>query len=110
MAANVNVDWVLLGGTKTYANRNLNVPVLYISSNTLTTNTTNSTANVVSPQVWANTQAYGHAVITITGGPCRVSWNNTATNSTYGLVVLPNTSVAVEMSANSKIHATEVVV
>jgi hypothetical protein len=110
MAANVYVDWVLLGGTKTLVSRNLNVPVLYISSNSFSTNTTNSTANVVSPTSWTNntSQGYGHAIVTVSGGPVRMTWNNTASNSTYGIVVLANNSVAVEIGANTKIHATEI--
>jgi hypothetical protein len=38
----------------------------------------------------------------------RMTWNNTASNSTYGIVVLANNSVAVEIGANTKIHATEI--
>ena len=109
MAANVNVDFVLLGGTKTLSNKNLNVPVTYLSSNTLAANTTNA-ANCTSPATWSNNtnQTTGHARITVTGAPVRVTWNGTASNSTYGLVILANTSISIEMSANTKVHATEI--
>lgn len=109
MTANVNVDFVLLGGTKSYSSRNLNVPVKYFSSNTLSANTSTS-ANCVSPATWSNnsSQSYGHAVITVTGAPVRVTWDGTASNSTYGLIVMADTSVPVEISANTKIHVTEI--
>lgn len=112
MTANVNIDYVLMGGTKTAANRNLNVPVVYLGSNVMTGVTNVAASNTVSPASWSNNinQTYGHAIISVNGGAVRVTWSNTAANSTYGTLILDGGVLPVEVGANTRIFAIEVTI